>query len=281
LVRKRRHRRLLLVAAPAFVAAVGVGLVTALALSPGSGSAAGPGSGSGVAVRSGQQPSTSAATPRASAPATATPSRPRKSEPGPPSPPPRTSGGLTARTLPPARSLGAAWGFRVDEGSAEAGYVGNGTPTLARDPREIVMTVLPLGCEQRTHLPTPSHALETDYRQRAQGIAGVGIRLRFATAAAAGRFVSTRRSDLRACATQPREPADLGLRLVSGLRETGQGTYVSVRTDPLLAKADRTWTEVAGWLGGHDVVLLAVNATPDSTLVDVTRLSSAVRGVLR
>jgi hypothetical protein len=275
-VARSQGRWFLVVAAPVFLAAGGIGLVGAIALSADSG----PAPATGIPS---DWPTPSSAASMASPAAEATPStsQSRTSKPRLPSPPAKTSGGLTARTLPSARSLGTGWAFRVDQGSAEGGYVGNGTPTLARDPHEVVMTVVPLGCEQRSDLPTPTHVLETDYRQRAHAVAGVGLRLRFASTTAAGRFVAMRRVDLAACAKQPMEAADFGLRLVSGLRDAGQGTYVSVRTDPTLPKAERTWTELAGWLGGRDVVLLAVNASSGSAVVDVGRLGSAVRAVLR
>ena len=143
-----RRRGLVMIGAPVFVAAVAVGLVIALALSSRSDD--------GTAAAS---PASSAAaasvTSSAAEPPSPTPSKPPSSEPAPPSAPATTSGGLTARTLPAARTLGAGWTSRVDNGSAEEGYVGNGTPTQARDPHEVVMTVVPLGCEQRSSLPIP------------------------------------------------------------------------------------------------------------------------------
>ncbi len=264
------RRGLFMVAVPVFAAAVAVGLVVALALSSRSDS------GTAAATTISSTTASSAAT---SAPATGTPSsksRPQSSEPSPPSPPATTSGGLTARTLPAAKTLGAGWKSRVDNGSAEEGYVGNGTPTQARDPHEVIMTVVPLGCEQRSSLPTPAHVLEADYRHSAQGTAGVGLRLRFATSAAAGQFVASRRADLKACAAQP---AEGGVRIVTGLSDTGPGTYVSVRSDATLPKAEGTWTEVSAWLGGRDVVLLAVNDLANTVAID--KLSGASRAVLR
>ena len=264
------RRALFVVVAPVFVGAVAVGLVVALALSSRSddGTAAGASSSATTPSVGSSASATEAASP--------TTSQPRSSEPVPPSPPATTSGGLTARTLPAAKTLGAGWKSRVDNGSAEEGYVGNGTPTQARDPHEVIMTVVPLGCEQRSTLPMPTHVLEADYRQSAQGTVGVGLRLRFATAAAAGRFVERRRADLKACAAQP---ADGGVRIVTGLASSGTGTYVSVRTDATLPKAERTWTEVSAWLGSRDVVLLAVNDTASAGAV--ARLSGAARAVLR
>jgi hypothetical protein len=268
-----RQRRLTIIAVPAFVGAVGVGLVGALALS---------GSGNKTATPPSGQASTSSSGPTTSVSMDPSPSpKVTRSQAQLPSPPATTSGGLTSRTLPSAKSLGAGWVFRVDQGSAEGGYVGNGTPTLARIPSEVVATVLPLGCDRRSGLPTPSHVLETDYRQHTHGTAGVALRLRFTSSAAAGQFIAARRMDLMACANQAIEPADEGQHLVTGLGATGTGTYVSVRTDPTLPRAAQSWTEIAGWLGGRDVVLLAVNARPTQAVVDVNRLSSAVRGVLR
>jgi hypothetical protein len=265
------RRRLFLVAAPVFVAAVAVGLVVALALSARSDD----GDAAAAPASSAADPSV-ASSPPATATVTPTASGPHGSEPAPPSPPGTTSGGLTARTLPAARTLGPGWKSRVDNGSAEEGYVGNGTPTQARDPHEVVMTVVPLGCEQRSSLPVPTHVLEADYRQGAHGTAGVGLRLRFAGSADAERFITHRRADLTACAAQP---ADGGVRIVSGLTTTGNGTYVSVRTDSMLPKAERTWTEVSAWIGGRDVELLAVNDT--ATKDEIGRLSGAARAVLR
>jgi hypothetical protein len=263
------RRRLLMVAAPAFVAAAAVGLVIALAVS----SRSNDGTTAAGTASSTTVPSVASTPPVQASP---TVSRPRSSEPALPSPPATTSGGLTARTLPAAKTLGTGWESRVDNGSAEAGYVGNGTPTQARDPGEVVMTVVPLGCEQRSTLPVPTHVLEADYRRGTRGTAGVGLRLRFANSRAAGRFVENRRADLEACSAQP---ADNGVRIVTGLSTTGTGTYVSVRTDATLPKAERTWTEVSAWLGGRDVVLVAINDKGTAAVVD--RLSGAARAVLR
>jgi hypothetical protein len=140
------------------------------------------------------------------------------------------------------------------------------------------MTVTPFGCEQRSDLPTPANALETDYRQKPSGTAGVALRLRFASAAAAGHFFTAHRADLAACAAQPLEQADHGQHLVSALHPTGTGTYASVRTDVTSSEKERTWTEVSAYLGGRDVVLLAVNKAVTPT--EAVRLSGAARSVL-
>jgi|tagenome__1003787_1003787.scaffolds.fasta_scaffold20927981_2 hypothetical protein len=269
-----RRRGLLMAAVPVFVAAVAVGLVIALALSSRSDEGTASGSASPALAASATSPAARAAT--TAAPTARSSPDESTAPPAPPSAPATTSGGLTARTLPAAKRLGAGWQSRVDNGSAEEGYVGNGTPTQARDPHEVVMTVVPLGCERRSALPTPTHVLEADYRQGAHGPSGVGLRLRFATSAAASHFVASRRADLMSCAAQP---AERGLRIVTGLSSPRGGTYVSVRTDATLPKSARTWTEVSAWLGGHDVVLLAVNDTAAAAEVD--RLSSAALSVLR
>jgi hypothetical protein len=269
-----RHRGLLVVAAPAFVAALAVGLVGSLALSNRGSPSAAP----LTDLATASTPSAGTSSPSESTHPSPKPSKVKQAE--LPKPPATTSGGLTARTLPSAKSLGVGWVFRVDSGSAEGGYVGNGTPTMARKPSEVAMTVLPLGCDQRSDLPMATNVLETDYKQHSHTTAGVALRLRFASSKEAGQFVTARRDDLAACAKQPIGPADDGLHLVTGLASTGQGTYVSVRTDPTLPKAQQTWTEVAGWLGGRDVVLLAINAAPKSAVVDVQRDSTAVRAVL-
>jgi hypothetical protein len=136
----------------------------------------------------------------------------------------------------------------VDPGDAEEGYAGNGTPTLARSPREVVQTAVPLGCARPTRMPTPSHALEADYTLH--GATVVAVRSRFAGRAEATRFFAARSANLRACAGVVASAA-IGP-LVGAITEPATGALASDRTprsDP--------WRELAV-LDGDTVVLLAV-----------------------
>jgi hypothetical protein len=136
----------------------------------------------------------------------------------------------------------------VDPGDAEEGYAGNGTPTLARSPREVVQTAVPLGCARPTRMPTPTHALEADYTLH--GATVVAVRSRFAGRAEAARFFAARSANLRACAGVVASAA-IGP-LVGAITEPATGALASDRTprsDP--------WRELAV-LDGDTVVLLAV-----------------------
>jgi hypothetical protein len=140
----------------------------------------------------------------------------------------------------------------VDPGDAEEGYAGNGTPTLARSPREIVQTAVPLGCARADTMPAPQHALEADYTLR--GATVVAVRSRFADRAEARRFYAARAANLRACLGRSGSPA-IGL-LVGALTEPAKDALASDRTptsDP--------WRELAV-LDDDTVVLVAVQG-PD------------------
>ena len=242
-----------------------------------------------VAARSGgESPTTSPAdptpapTPSVSEASTPTPTPtpvPSVSEPPLPTPPADQAGGLTSKTLPTAKALGAGWKFRVDPGSTEDGYVTNGTPTLERDPAEVLQTSVPLGCESRTTAMLARHALETDYLHTPSGTSGVGLRLRFASAADAATYVSERSADLTACAAQQPGEYDHGVHLVAGLT-LDEGLVAFVRHDPWLEGDAGTWTEVMAWDGGRDVVLLAANGEPGDAGIDDDRLAAAASGVL-
>lgn len=168
-----------------------------------------------------------------------------------------TAGPLTAQDMPPADRLGPGWEVAVDPGDAEAGYVGNGTPTLARDPAEVVALAVPLGCTRRSDLPLPRHALEQTYAAPASGAAGVAVRLRFADAASARRFHEDRSADLRACAAQRVAPGPGGAAPVRDVSRPDAATVRSVRVDPYGNPTTGTWVETAT-LDGADVLLVAV-----------------------
>jgi hypothetical protein len=119
--------------------------------------------------------------------------------------PAASSGELTAETLPAAQVLGPGWRLRV-EGSDEEDGVGNGTAYQERDPREIVDTVLPMGCDQRSATPSPSNVLQATYTLPDKGAYAVALRLRFDSVAHASEFTGTLLQDLRTCSDQPDDP---------------------------------------------------------------------------
>lgn len=192
------------------------------------------------------------------------------STPSVPAAPATTAGSLTKSLLPSPKDLGRGWRGFVDEGNAEDGYVGNGTTVMERKPAEVAQTVLPLGCEARSALPTATLALEADY---AHGdVRGVGLRLRFGSSAAAGRFLTGFTADARRCAAQP-APDYADAPPVGSLR-TVRGVVITTRTGD---DASPTWTE---WKArsGRDVLLLAIAAENGSAAVpDVRSVAAALR----
>ena len=193
---------------------------------------------------------------------TATPGVPM---PGSMDEPATSSGPLTRSSFPTPGRLGAGWKYIVDQGSAEEGYSGNGTPTLARSPREIVQTAVPFGCSRGSVMPAPAHALEVDYALR--GARVVAVRSRFADRSQAVTFFDHRERNLRACVGRSGSVA-IGP-LVADVRRPAPGALVSDRTP----KSD-PWREVS-LLDGDTVVLLAVqgrDALPHSQTRRLVRL---------
>ena len=183
--------------------------------------------------------------------------------------PGRTSGELSRRDFPRPRALGGQWRYAVDSGDAEEGYVGNGTPALARSPQEIVQTAVPFGCPRPARMPLPEHALEVDYA--AGGTAVIAIRSQFADVATARTFYTARRDNLRACAG--RGGGAVGP-LVTGLGPVGRDALLNGRTQ----RSD-PWMELAV-LDGDSVVLLASQnraGRPPLTPATAPRFAAAFR----
>jgi hypothetical protein len=181
--------------------------------------------------------------------------------------PATTSGPLSRSSFPTPRQLGAGWRYLVDPGDAEEGYAGNGTPTLARNPREVVQTAVPFGCARRTSMPSPTHALEVDYRHR--GAKVIAVRTRFDDPSTARTFFDGRTANLRACAGRAAGPA-IGP-LVERIRQPAAGVLASDRTprsDP--------WREVAV-LDDNTVVLLAAQGRDPLTDLETRRLVALLR----
>lgn len=174
--------------------------------------------------------------------------------------PAESSGQLDREALPAPRQLGPRWRYRVDLGSVEDGYQGNGTPSMARDPRDVVASLAPLGCRP-TRLPVPEAALEVSYGHP-DGTPAVGLLLEFGDVAAATRFFQLRADAMRACADRPGAQAEIDV-----LRDRPL-TFVAVRDERV--GGTPVWTEgvsregrrvlfvaVAGE-GGRDAVWSAV-----------------------
>jgi hypothetical protein len=86
---------------------------------------------------------------------------------GEPPTPPVSAGPLDADDVPEATALGHNWQEYDDPGGAEAGFTGNGSFVRARQPAEVVQSLVPLGCPgvgRIDPVPTPQHVLEATYR---------------------------------------------------------------------------------------------------------------------
>lgn len=179
------------------------------------------------------------ATPSASPTPTALPSFDRTATPA------TTAGSLRRASLPLAAVLGPGWRARVDGGSTEDGYTGNGTPSVARDPQDVLAAVRPLGCaEEEVYaeaLPMPRFALEVDYRHRPTGSNGVGLALEFADAATAARFLEAYSRSLDLC----RSGAGGTTRVTRGT-DPGPDALATVTVDPVEQTRWRELTERSG-----------------------------------
>lgn len=185
-----------------------------------------------------------------------TPSAGRTSPPPTPSPldrtavPARTSGTLGPTSMPLAKALGPGWTSRVDPGSAEDGYTGNGTSVVARDPGDVMAALLPLGCASdavyATPLPLPAHALEADYAYRPTGAHATGLVLEFRSSAVARGFVRVYTAALRACRS--------GSTAVTVQPAPGAGLFLSTQVDRV---EQVTWRELVA-PAGRVVRLVAV-----------------------
>ena len=205
--------------------------------------------------------------------AEASPSASESSEPPGPGEmetPGTTAGELSRRSFPTPRQLGHGWKYSVDAGDAEEGYLGNGTPALERNPREVVAAAVPFGCPRAARMPTPAHALEVDYS--AEGVKVIAIRADFGDDATARSFFEGRAESIRACEGRDGGQA-IGV-LVGSAHAWGDGVLVSDRTprsDP--------WVELS-MLDDDQVVLLAAQTTLDTPPVtnqQARRLARAFR----
>jgi hypothetical protein len=197
---------------------------------------------------------TPSGSPSTRATATASPSAPPDApSPGDLATPATTAGPLSRSSFPRPATLGAGWNYSVDPGDAEEGYLGNGTPALARSPQEVVQAALPLGCPRRGSLPLPEHALEVDYTYRATKV--IAVRMAFADRTSATAFYDRRTDGLVACRGRSGGAA-LGP-LVTRVTPLSATVLLSDRTP-----ASDPWTELAV-ADGSDVVLVAAHTRTD------------------
>ncbi|QNN53307.1 hypothetical protein [Nocardioides mesophilus] len=242
---------------------IAVAAVCALTLAACSGSDSAAEPGTPASSTSTTNDASSPPSPDASAPPPPSSGAPR---PGSMATPGTRSGPLSRKSFPRPVELGPDWSYAVDPGDAEEGYAGNGTPALARDPREVVLAAVPMGCP-RADLPLPAHVLEVDYT--AAGVPVIALRASFADASDARRFFDLRADAIRACVGST---DSAGVGLLVGQARTARRLLVSDRTpdsDP--------WTELAA-LDGDRVSLVAVHSAlgqPPVTARGLQRLTGA------
>jgi hypothetical protein len=157
---------------------------------------------------------------------------------------------MSLRSFPSPRKLGSGWHYSVDPGSAEDGYLGNGTPAVQRDPNEVVSAAVPLGCRRPVKMATPRHALEVDYRYH--GTKVIAVRGIFDDPAQARSFFLARARNLQGCQGRVSNAAE-GV-LVKRVERVADGVLLSDRTPN-----SAPWSELAV-LDQDAVVLLAAQA---------------------
>ncbi|GAB2574912.1 hypothetical protein [Kribbella endophytica] len=118
-------------------------------------------------------------------------------------PPPAAAGPVSSKNLPPADKLGAGWKTYVDEGGAEAGWLGNNTWTRERSAHQAAYEALPVGCAGKMpagSLPIPQHALQATYRTGSD-LPATALLLRFADQKQAQQYYTGYEARMTACGT--------------------------------------------------------------------------------
>jgi hypothetical protein len=118
-------------------------------------------------------------------------------------PPPAAAGPVSSKNLPPADKLGTGWKSHVDEGGAEAGWLGNKTWTRQRSPHQAAYEALPVGCSGRMpagSLPVPLHALQATYRTGSD-LPATALLLRFSNQKQAEQYYTGYQARMTACGT--------------------------------------------------------------------------------
>lgn len=165
----------------------------------------------------------------------------------PPLPPrPKTTAGpLDADNLPAAGRIGPTFTPYVEPDSAEDGFRSNGAPVRRRDPQEVALSVVPLGCpgtESVAALPVPTNALEETYRTRQQRSA-VALVLEYGSEAAATALVDRLAAMLAYC-TEPTSTDTLTTpRLVATVSRPDERTLFDSRYEVGPGASPSRWDE--------------------------------------
>ena len=174
------------------------------------------------------------------------------------------------RAFPRPADLGPAWSYRST--FAEEPYAEPGAPVLLRDPEVATRAAVPRGCRPasggRSPGPEPLRASVVAYEAAGDWVDAV--RVRFGTAAEAGRFAASRRSALRTCVGQGSGSA-VGP-LVTRVVDLDAGTLLSDRTPESDAYSDVAVVD-------RDTVVLVTRRTDDlPTLRAARALAAAFTG---
>lgn len=167
---------------------------------------------------------------------------PQEPPPPPTAPAPSTAGGLTEQDVPSADH----WQPTAKPGSAEEGFMGNGTWVHATSAEHSAYAAIALGCAEVGSYPQPTAALEGSLTDEA-GRPGIGLALEFANATEAEAYFAEWLRQAEAC--------------------VGTATQkISATGDTWLGRRnlETVWTEAAG-VRGSTVRLLIVDS-PDADL---------------
>ncbi|MGW5362741.1 hypothetical protein [Actinopolymorpha pittospori] len=165
----------------------------------------------------------------------------------PPLPPrPKTTAGpLDAANLPAATRIGPTFTPHAEPDSAEDGSRSNGAPVRQRDPGEVALSIVPLGCpgsESVAALPVPVNALEETYRTREQRSA-VALVLDYGSDAAATALVDRLAAMLAYC-TRPTPTDPLTTpRLVATVSRPDERTLFDSRYEVGPGASPTRWDE--------------------------------------
>ena len=143
------------------------------------------------------------------------------------------------------QGLGPGWTSRVDKGSEEDGYTGNGTSVVARDPGDVVAALAPVRVRVRGRLRHAAPGAEARargrLRLRAHRCARRRPRPRVLRPASARRFVDVYTTALRACRAGAGATA-----VVTVAAAPGAGLFASTLVD---RDAGETWRELVARAG--------------------------------
>ena len=170
---------------------------------------------------------------------------------------------MTPAHLPPAALIGPTFTPYAQPDAPEDGVVSNGTPVLARDPRNVAESIVPLGCpgaDELGPLPVPRYALEQAYRTPHQ-LAAVAVVLEYRTDAEATALLAELTRMLGRC-TAPAATAKLYTpRLVAVPTRPDAVTLYDTRHEVGPDAATTVWDETVV-RAGRRVALVIVERLP-------------------